>query len=174
MFIRNATIDDIDKVVAVESECFPVTEAATKEEFAERIKYYGNHFWLMFDNDKEEKLIAFVDGFVTNEADLTDEMYEKADMHNENGEWQMIFGVNTIPKYRKKGYVGELIKRAIDDAKEQGRKGLVLTCKQGLVAYYEKFGFVDEGVTDKSVHGNGIWHQMRFTFGGQGVIINIG
>lgn len=174
MFIRNATIDDIDKVVVVESECFPVTEAATKEEFAERIKHYGNHFWLMFDNDKEEKLIAFVDGFVTNEADLTDEMYEKADMHNENGEWQMIFGVNTIPEYRKKGYAGELIKRAIDDAKEQGRKGLVLTCKQGLVAYYEKFGFVDEGVTDKSVHGNVIWHQMRFTFGSQGVIINIG
>ena len=27
------------------------------------------------------------------EADLTDEMYEKAAMHNEDGAWQMIFGV---------------------------------------------------------------------------------
>ena len=41
----------------------------------------------MFD---EGKLIAFVDGFVTDEADLTDEMYENASMHNENGAWQMI------------------------------------------------------------------------------------
>lgn len=71
--IRYATMADLDDIASVESECFPVLEAATKEEFEQRIKYYGNHFWLMFDNDK---LIAFVDGFVTDEADLTDEMYE--------------------------------------------------------------------------------------------------
>ena len=73
---------------------------------------------------EEEKLIAFVDGMVTNQEDLTDEMYEKAEMHDEKGDWQMIFGVNTLPSYRKHGYAGELIKRAITDAKEQGRKGL--------------------------------------------------
>lgn len=126
MTIRTATIEDLETVSAVEAECFPPAEAATKEEFEKRLTHYGKHFWLMFDGDK---LIAFVDGFVTDEADLTDEMYEKAEMHRENGDWQMIFGVNTIPAYRKKGYAGELIKRAIADAREQGRKGLVLTCK---------------------------------------------
>lgn len=154
-------MDDLEKVTAVEAECFPAAEAATKEEFAERLKHYGNHFWLMFD---EEKLIAFVDGFVTDEPDLTDEMYEKASLHNEDGAWQMIFGVNTIPPYRKHGYAGELIQRAVEDAREQKRKGLVLTCKKKLVPYYAKFGFEDEGVTDKSVHGNVVWHQMRLTF----------
>lgn len=127
MTIRTATIEDLETVSAVEAECFPPAEAATKEEFEKRLTHYGKHFWLMFDGDK---LIAFVDGFVTDEADLTDEMYEKAEMHRENGDWQMIFGVNTIPAYRKKGYAGELIKRAIADAREQGRKGLVLTCKE--------------------------------------------
>ena len=48
MEIRTATMNDLDAVAAVEAECFPVAEAATKEEFAERIKYYGDHFWLMF------------------------------------------------------------------------------------------------------------------------------
>lgn len=57
----------------------------------------------------------------------TDEMYEKAAMHNEDGAWQMIFGVNTLPDYRKHGYAGQLIQCAIKDAREQGRKGLVLT-----------------------------------------------
>lgn len=52
----------------------------------------------------------------------------------------------------------------IADAKEQGRKGLVLTCKDRPVHYYAKFGFADEGVTDKSTHGNVSWHQMRLTF----------
>lgn len=161
MIIRNATIEDLDAIASVETECFPPLEAATKEEFSDRLKYYGNHFYLMFDGDK---LIAFVDGFVTDEADLTDEMYEKASMHNESGKWQMIFGVNTIPSYRGCGYAGALINAAIEDARRSGRKGLVLTCKEKLIHYYSRFGFVDEGISDKSSHGGIEWHQMRLIF----------
>ena len=161
MLIRNAAMEDLHAVSQVEAACFPASEAATEAEFSRRLKYYGNHFWLMFDH---ERLIAFVDGFVTDEPDLTDEMYEKADMHDENGKWQMIFGVNTLPEYRKHGYAGELIQRAIEDAKKQGRAGLVLTCKDRLIGYYEKFGFINEGKSDKSRHGGVDWNQMRLTF----------
>lgn len=129
--------------------------------FVERVRYYGNHFWLLFDGGR---LISFVDGFVTDEPDLTDEMYENAAMHNENGAWQMLFGVNTLPAYRRRGYAGTLLRRAIDDARAQGRLGLVLTCKERLVPYYAKFGFLDEGVSEKSTHGNVRWHQMRLSF----------
>lgn len=160
MEIRTATMSDLDAVAAVEAECFPVAEAATKEEFAERIRYYGDHFWLMFEGDK---LITFLNGFVTDEPDLTDEMYEKASLHNENGAWQMIFGVNTLPDYRRHGYAGQLLERAIADARAQGRRGLVLTCKDRLVHYYAKFGFVSEGVS-ASTHGGVVWYQMRLTF----------
>ena len=160
MTIRTAQMEDIDAITAVETECFPPAEAATREEFAERLKYYKDHFWLMFDGDK---LIAFVDGFVTDEEDLTDEMYEKAQLHNESGAWQMIFGVNTLPEYRKQGLAGQLLRRAIADAKAQGRRGLVLTCKDRLVHYYAGFGFVSEGVSG-STHGGVVWYQMRLTF----------
>ena len=161
MLIRTASIDDLDAVTAVEAECFPPAEAATAKEFKDRLESYANHFWLMFDDDK---LIAFVDGFVTNEKDLTDDMYAKANLHDENGDWQMIFGVNTIPGYRKKGLAGTLIKRIIDESQQDGRKGIVLTCKKELIHYYSKFGFVNEGVTLKSVHGGVTWYQMRLTF----------
>lgn len=161
MLIRNATLADLDAVAAVEAECFPAEEAATAGEFEDRIRHYGNHFWLLFDGGK---LVSFVDGFVTDEADLTDEMYEKAAMHNENGKWQMIFGVNTIPAYRRRGLAGRLIERAIADARKEGRLGLVLTCKEKLVPYYAKFGFVNEGITDKLSHGGVTWYQMRLTF----------
>ena len=147
MEIRTAGTEDITALTAVEAECFPPAEAATAQEFVER-----------------DKLISFVDGFVTDEADLTDEMYENAAMHNEDGAWQMIFGVNTLPEYRKHGYAGQLLRRAIDDARQQHRKGLVLTCKERLLPYYAQFGFRDEGVSDKSTHGNVVWHQMRLTF----------
>lgn len=160
MEIRTAIMNDLEAIAAVEVECFPAAEAATKEEFAQRLAHYAEHFWLLFDDNK---LIAFVDGMVTDEADLTDEMYEKAQLHNPNGAWQMIFGVNTLPAYRKHGYAGKLIEAAIADAKAQGRKGLVLTCKEKLLHYYAKFGFVNEGVSS-STHGNVLWYQMRLTF----------
>ncbi|MBQ8802826.1 MAG: GNAT family N-acetyltransferase [Tyzzerella sp.] len=161
MQIRRAVINDLEAVTAVEAECFPPAEAASRKELEERLLSYGNHFWLMFDGDK---LISFVDGFVTDEADLTDEMYADASLHNEEGMWQMIFGVNTIPAYRRKGYAGQLLEKMIEDAREQGRKGLVLTCKDALVHYYAKFGFVNEGVSKNSTHGNAVWNQMRLTF----------
>lgn len=160
MTIRTAQMEDIDAITAVETECFPPAEAATREEFAERLKYYKDHFWLMFDGGH---LVAFVDGMVTSQKDLTDEMYEKAELHEEQGDWQMIFGVNTIPAYRRRGLAEQLLKRAIADAKAQGKKGLVLTCKDKLIHYYAKFGFENEGVSE-SAHGDVVWNQMRLTF----------
>lgn len=153
-------MNDLEAIAAVEAECFPAAEAATKDEFAERLAYYAKHFWLLFD---EGRLIAFVDGMVTDEADLNDDMYAKAELHNPDGAWQMIFGVNTLPAYREHGYAGKLIEAAINDARAQGRKGLVLTCKDKLLHYYAKFGFVNEGVSG-STHGNVLWYQMRLTF----------
>ena len=150
MQIRHATMEDIKQIVVVEERCFPPAEAAREEDFRERLSVYPNHFWLLLDR---ENIVSLVNGMVTDEADLRDEMYEDAGLHDENGKWQMIFGVNTLPAYRQHGYAGKLLQKAIADAKEQGRKGVVLTCKNRLVHYYAKFGFEDEGVTDKSTHG---------------------
>ena len=161
MIIRKATMNDLDAISEVESECFPEAEAATKEEFRERLESYADHFLLMFDG---EKLAAFIDGFVTDEPDLTDQMYENAAMHSESGKWQMIFGVNTLPEYRRRGLAGTLIREMIAEARRQGRDGLVLTCKDRLVHYYAKFGFLNEGVSGKSTHGGAGWNQMRLTF----------
>ena len=142
MQIRMATIDDLDAITSVEADCFPPAEAATKEEFARRIKAYGTHFWLLCEKGYEgEKLIAFEEG----------------------GAWQMIFGVSTLPAYRRNGYAEKLIRYVINDARAQDRTGIVLTCKEPLIHYYEKFGFQKEGISE-SVHGGATWYQMRLTF----------
>ena len=143
MEIRCAKPQDVDAIAHLEAVCFPQAEAATRESIEERVKAYPNHFFLLWDGDQ---LVSFVNGLVTDQPDLTDEMYEKADMHQEDGAWQMIFGVDTDPHRRK-----------------EGRQGVVLTCKDRLVHYYAKFGFVDEGISD-STHGDVVWHQMRLTF----------
>lgn len=161
MTIRTADLSDLDAVSELEKICFPPKEAADRKAFAERLQYYGNHFWLLLD--ESGRLVSFVDGFVTDERDLTDAMYDHAELHNEQGAWQMIFGVNTRPDCRRRGYAGVLLQRAIRDAGDQGRKGLVLTCKEKLLPYYAKFGFVNEGIS-ASTHGDVTWYQMRLTF----------
>lgn len=158
--MRHANISDAKALAGVESLCFPKNEAATAEELKERVEAYPSHFILLFDGPS---LISFIDGMATDEKDLTDDMYEKASLHNEKGAWQMIFGLNTIPSRRKEGHAGTLIRAFLAQAKEEGRKGVVLTCKEKLIHYYASFGFQNEGVSS-SVHGGVIWYQMRVTF----------
>ncbi len=78
----------------------------------------------------------------------------------------MIFGVNTLPAFRRRGLAGAVLERVIADAKAQGRRGCVLTCKDGLVHYYARFGFQSEGVS-ASTHGGAVWYDMRLTFGSE-------
>jgi ribosomal protein S18 acetylase RimI-like enzyme len=157
MHIRTATMADLENIAAVEAQCFPAAEAASKASFQERLTYYPNHFWLL---EEGRELMGFVNGLVTDQAHLTDEMFARASLHDEHGAWQMIFGVNTMPAYRRRGYAGKILQQVIADAKQQQRQGLVLTCKDRLVHYYAKFGFVDEGICD-STHGGAVWHEMR-------------
>ena len=75
----------------------------------------------------------------------------------------MIFGLNTLPEYRNRGVGGKLIGAFINLAREEKRKGVILTCKEEKIHYYAKFGFVSEGVSG-STHGNVVWYQMRLSF----------
>jgi len=157
---RYAQPEDVDKIADLERACFPAAEAATHQSIEDRVKAYPRHFFLLCDGDR---VISFVNGLVTDIPDLTDEMYERADMNQEDGAWQMIFGVDTHPDYRKQGLAARVLEKFIDAAQKEGRKGIVLTCKDKLVHYYAKFGFVDEGISE-STHGDVVWHQMRLTF----------
>ena len=160
MIIRHATLDDLEEITKLEAKCFPAAEAAGSEAFFDRLASFPDHFWLLYE---DEKLVSMINGMATDEEHLTDALYEHADMHSKDGAWQMIFGVNTIPAYRRRGLAGLLLKRAIADAREQGRKGLVLTCKERLLSFYRQFGYRNEGVSG-SEHGGAVWYEMRLTF----------
>lgn len=158
--IRKGTIEDAEILSKVEATCFLPNEAATSKEIQERLNVYANHFLLLFE---EDRLISFIDGYCTNQRDLTDEMYSDTSMHDEDGDWQMIFGLNTLPSYQRQGYAAKIMNVMINMARQEKRKGLVLTCKDRLVPYYSKFGFKNEGVSS-SVHGGVVWYQMRLEF----------
>ena len=160
MEITTATLADLDALAAIEAACFPAAEAAVREEIEERLRVYAAHFYIAREKGAA---IGFVDGMVTDEKDLLDELYADAARHDENGAWQMIFGLNTLPAYRRRGVAAALIETLCAAARAQGRWGVVLTCKEHLLPYYAKFGFCDEGLS-VSTHGGAVWHQMRRTF----------
>lgn len=157
MTIRTAAAADIDAVAAIEAACFPPAEAASRASLAGRLAVYPDHFWLLEDGDT---VAAFINGLCTDTADLSDDMYANPALHDETGAWQMIFGVDTLPAYRRRGCASRLIEHVIAESKARRRKGIVLTCKDALVHYYAKFGFVSEGVS-RSTHGDAVWYQMR-------------
>ena len=162
MYTRKATIDDLDELAAVEAECFSAAEAGSREAFRKRLEVYPEHFLLLCD--ESGRVISFTDGLVSDLPDLSDDMYADTSLHNENGAWQMVFGLLTRPEYRRQGHAGRLLKEFISAAGSEGRKGVVLTCKSRLVPFYEKLGFVCEGVSRTSFHAGIEWYQMRYTF----------
>lgn len=160
MEIRTATIQDLDAISALEAACFPPAEAATRQSLEARLRVFASHFLLLTDG---ESLVGFINGMVTDLPDLEDRMYEQADLHNEQGAWQMIFGLDVRGQDRCRGYGAQLVKAMTEHARSQGRRGLVLTCKEHRLHYYGNLGFADEGFCG-SLHGGVRWHQMRLTF----------
>ena len=193
MLIRHATMDDLTAIATVEAACFPAAEAAGADALRNRLAVYPDCFWLMIDDGRNGDVIPVdaAEANDTNDTtdcgsadatdrthdgvwsrsstdrdrspDLADAMYDDAGLHEPDGAWQMIFGVDTAPAYRHHGYASTLMRRVIDDARAAGRAGLVLTCKDRLIGFYARFGYQDEGVSE-STHGNVVWHQMRLRF----------
>lgn len=158
--IRNAVFEDAEEITEVEARCFPEAEAAGRESFEMRLKTYPDCFWLMC---RDGRIVSFINGMPTNDRDLKDEMYHGNDSYVKDGQWLMIFGVDTLPEYRHSYLASRVMEKVIEDTRVVGRKGIVLTCKDELLKFYERFGFVNEGVSP-SVHGGATWYQMRLTF----------
>ncbi len=155
MEIRTATPADLAAVTALRPPASPA-EAAGEASFQARLAAFPDSFLAAGGGDR---VLAMVNGMVTQQPDLTDAMYDDASLHDPAGPWQMIFGVATTrlpppgvcrhpPPPRHPGDPGP------------GKAGLVLTCKEQLVPYYARFGFVSEGPS-ASQHGGAAWYQMR-------------
>lgn len=160
MLIRLAKPEDLDAIIEIEAICFPVEEAASKEAISERFNIFMENFVVAEDDGK---VVGFINGCCYHELSLPDELYHDNSLHDKDGAYQTVFGLDVLPAYRKKGVAKQLIDYFIALAKQRGKKGIVLTCKDYLVHYYERFGFVHQGVSD-STHGGAKWNDMHLIF----------
>lgn len=148
--------EDLDAVARVEAVCFPEAEAAARASFAQRIQAFPESFFVA---EKDGQIVGFINGCVTDERMIRDEMFEDTAYHKPDGAYQSIFGLDVAPEWQHRGLAGDLMKHLIEDARKRGRKGLILTCKEHLIGFYERFGYRSLGVS-QSVHGGAVWYDM--------------
>ena len=160
VLIRNAKKEEAALLAQIEAECFPAAEAAGKQDIEARMDVFEDCFFVAETNGN---IVGFINGAVAKEASLPDQMYHDASLHDPNGAYQTVFGLDVLPAYRRNGIAGRLLERMIHHARECQRKGVVLTCKDHLVHYYAGFGFKHCGVAD-STHGGAKWNEMKLLF----------
>ena len=160
IIIRQAFIEDLDSVAKVESICFPVAEAATRKSLEQRINRFSKSFFVA---EADGKIIGFINGCIINGTVIYDELYENSALHVPDGDYQTIFGLDVMPDYRNHGIAAQLMNHMIEVSRLAGRKGVILTCKDKLIHYYEKFGYVNKGIS-KSEHGGAEWYDMVLEF----------
>ena len=160
VLIRQVRPDDLDAVTRVESVCFPKAEAAARDSFSQRIEVFPGSFFVAV---KDGEIIGFINGCVTDDRTICDEMFENTECHKTDGAYQSIFGLDVVPEYQHQGLASLLMEHLIRDARKKGRKGLILTCKDRLIGFYEGFGYRSLGVSE-SVHGGAVWYDMILEF----------
>lgn len=158
--IRKATEKDLAAVVDIEARCFPPAEAADEGRFKQRLAVFADHFWIA---ELDGVPVGFINGMVTDSRVIDDVMYAEAGMHQPDGQWQSVFGLDVLPEYRRRGYAAKLMNALIADAKASGRRGCILTCKDHMLHYYERFGYKNMGVS-ASQHGHAKWNDMVLEF----------
>ena len=153
--IRKVKPEDLDAVTRVEAVCFPEAES-----FRQRISTFPDSFFVA---EKDGEIIGFINGCATDSRVIFDEMFADASHHRKDGIYQSIFGLDVIPEYQHQGLASRLMEHLIEDAREKGRKGLTLTCKDRLIGFYERFGYKNLGLS-QSVHGGAVWYDMILEF----------
>ncbi len=161
VIIRPARAGEVERMVEIEACCFPAAEAASLKSFQKRYETFPECFFVAELPDGT--VVGHINGCVTDTPKLPDELYHDVSLHKKEGDWQTVFGLAVLPKYQRRGIAGAILEYLIQTAKERGRKGVLLTCKDHLIPFYSSHGFVFQGVS-ASTHGDAKWNDMLLEF----------
>lgn len=160
MIIRQAALKDSEAIAMIESICFPAEEAASKTVIIRRLETFPTSFFVAEVNGK---IVGFINGAITHSPELLDELYSDAHLHQVDGAYQTIFGLDVHPTYQHQGIAAKLMQHMIHITKLRQKKGIILTCKARLIPFYESFGYIYQGQANSN-HGGATWHNMLLEF----------
>lgn len=158
--LRHVQSTDLDQLLLIEKESFTEEEAATRQVFIERIRFIPDTFIVAEQNDT---VIGYVNGPIIDLPYITDDLFTEIQPNPISGGYQSILGLAVSDQARGRGIAKKLLDKLDDLAVRHDRKAITLTCKKELIPFYEKFGFVNEGVSE-SQHGGIRWYNLLKRF----------
>lgn len=156
MKLRQVVENDLERLVTIENLGFSVEEAATRTAFIERIQMIADSFLVVEINGE---VVGYVNGPVMEPLYITDDLFTDVKENPLTGGVQSILGLAVDPAFRGQGLAKQLLVALEDVARKQQRRAISLTCKEGLIAFYEACGYENHGVSD-SVHGGVEWFNL--------------
>jgi len=154
--IRSAKSTDIVRMAEIEALCFSVAEAASLTSFKQRFAVFPECYFVL---EVDELVVGHVNGCIYHSPELPDALYADPTLHCSDGKYQTVFGLAVDPKFQGNGYAFALMEHFVHFSYRLGHEGMVLTCKDHLVSFYQRLGFVHQGVS-KSSHGGAQWNDM--------------
>lgn len=156
MLIRHGRMTDLDDVYRIELANFGEGVAITRDAFEERLQIMTDTFLVA---EYDGQLVGYVEGPVVPEAALRDELFHKVSQNMKSGGYIAITSLSVSSEVKGQGVGTALLAAMKDVAVAQDRDGIVLTCEDYLIPYYQMNGFRDEG-QEASQHGGKVWFRM--------------
>jgi ribosomal protein S18 acetylase RimI-like enzyme len=161
ILIRRVLPKDLEDCFLVETSGFPPEEAATKETMKLRLETFPQG---LFVAETAGRVVGILNSGATDKEDISDEELKQLIGHEPDGKNMIVFALAVLPEFQKRGIARQLMARFVEEARARKKENVSLLCKQQLIAYYERMGFVHVGLS-KSTHGGAEWHEMRLELG---------
>lgn len=158
--IRQAELQDINIIAEIERKCFSKEEGAPLQSFKERFAKFAECFFVI---EVDKKIIGQINGCIYDTPELPDKLYSNPSLHCPDGKYQTVFGLAIDPDFQGNGYASLLASHFIEISKMRKHEGIVLTCKDHLIKFYQDLGFKHLGKSDSN-HGGVCWNDMLLTF----------
>ena len=135
---------DLPAILRIERLGFNEAEAGTAAQYQARINQLADTFLAARDADQ---LVGFIVGPVVNAR------------FKYPGGNQMIQTIAVDPDYRGQGIGSSLLQAIEKQAIQNQRHHIALTCLLDRVPFYEKNGYVNQGIA-ASAHAGEVWYNM--------------
>ena len=158
MIIRQARLDDLERILEIEFENFSIEEAIPRSVFEAHLKKIETSFLVA---EKEGEIIGYIEGPVVPHRHLQDQSFteEIEDHSHKKGGYISVTCLSVDKKAQSLGLGRKLLTALKEVAFKYEREGINLTCHDYLIEYYENHGFVNEG-RSKSQFAGEEWYVM--------------
>lgn len=148
---------DLTEIMTIENQGFTPEEAASEASMAERIQVISDTF--ITAKDDQGHVLGYVVGPADNARYINDDLFDHTTPNAPTALYQTILSLAVHHDAQGQGIASQLLKELATVAKNQHRQAMTLTCLERLIPFYERNGYVNEGVAE-SDHAGEVWYNL--------------